>query len=318
MRVNVLRQFTGSALRRIGLIDAAPAETEAQRRARQLDESHAFFSRMASRPDIASVRFERGGAIVALADGRQYWLDPSTPAGRLYSVPFTGQFEPRETQFVKHTVKPGWVCIDVGACFGWFTVLLSRLVGPRGRVHAFEPVPDTAEMLKRNIRLNNADNVGVTCAALDETPGSRDLFVPDIGVSGSFALHEYDRSFRQFAVPTTTLDDYVDRHNIARVDFIKADIEGAEWAMLKGAARTLERFRPAMLIEVQAESTRRFGHVPDDVFRWLSERGYQAHTLNEAAGEQPRLNATGANDAAAQTEYNFIMLPRQRRGALAA
>src|SRR5690606_7992115 len=112
-------------------------------------------------------------------------------------------------------------------------------------------------------------------------------FVPDVGVSGSFALHHYRESFDQWTVKTITLDQYVDENDIKRLDFLKADIEGAEFAMLKGGAKAIEQFHPTLMLEIQQESTEKFGYQPEDLFNWLSERGYHAYYLDAQARLNP-------------------------------
>ena len=67
----------------------------------------------------------------------------------------------------------GDVALDIGGNFGWYTTLLSRAVGPGGQVHAFEPRPETYEVLKKNCELNGASNVTLNRFALGEKRGRR-------------------------------------------------------------------------------------------------------------------------------------------------
>jgi len=262
----------------------APPERPAERTNRRIDEGYEHFRDLTRTPELREVRFADGAAVVTLNDGRRYHWNPLQPAARMYTVPITGTFEPKETAFVRRSITAGSVCIDVGASFGWYSVLLSRLCGTAGHVHAFEPVPDTYDLLRRNLELNDCANVVANAVALDGSPAHKTLYIPDIGVSGSFALHPFDRSYRSLSVETQTLDDYVATHGLERLDFVKADIEGAELGLLQGAKRALSRFGPTLLLEVQGSSTALFGHEPADVFRELERYGYTAFSVDDDGG----------------------------------
>lgn len=313
LSTGTLKSAVRSALQRIGLRHAAAPHRAHELRQIRMDLAFDFFAEMSGQPGIAGVAFEPTGAIVTLEDGRRYHFEMANKAARLYSIPFTGTFEPIETQFVRQTVKPGDVCFDIGASFGWYTMLLSKAAGPRGRVHAFEPIPQTAALLRRNVELNGATNVTVQQLALDETHSQRDLYIADIGVSGSFMPHACRSGHEKFSAQAITLDSYVRDHKIQRLDFLKADIEGAEWAALKGGIETLRRFQPTLMVEVQAGSTRLFGHEPADVFAWLAEIGYRPFAV------QPSGELAAVEDVdAPMRDYNFIFQPMQRAEAKAA
>lgn len=262
---------------------------------------------LAGRGDVQAVAFTGNGAEVVLKDGRRFGYDPRDRLERLYSLPVTGEFERKETEWVRMAVQPGSWCVDAGGSFGWYAVLLAQATGPSGQVHVFEPIPRTVEVLQANLRRNRCENVKVHAVALADAPGTADLFVPDVGVSGSLRLHTYRSAYETFACPVETLDLIAAREGWSRLDFLKADIEGAEWALLRGAEQCLARWRPSLLLEIQADSTRRFGHEPGDVFRWLAERGYVGGWVDNDG----RLNPA-RGDETAVPDYNFIFVPREK------
>lgn len=270
----------------------------------------AALAEVAGRGDVREVVLRAGEAELVLQDGRRFRYDPSDRLERLYSLPVTGEFERKETEWVRRWVRPGDHCVDAGGSFGWYAVLLSRAVGPGGRVHVFEPIPRTVRVLEGNLRRNGCTNVEVHALALADAAGTLDVFVPDIGVSGSLRLHQYERGYETFACPVQTLDALAEAGAWPRLDFLKADIEGAEFALLRGAERILARCRPRLLLEIQADSTRRFGHEPAAVFRWLDDRGYVAGWV-DAAGRLGRVQG----DEAVLPDYNFIFVPREQAAA---
>lgn len=305
---NIVKSSVKKYLRHKGWAPLPPALSSAGRKNEQLLEAVRLFNKTTANINVREVSFTQAGPVIELRDGRRYHLDIHTKAGRMWTVPFTGTFEPDESAFVRNNVKPGDIAIDVGANFGWFTLMLSQLVGAngaQGQVHAFEPVQETTDLLNRNAQLNNATNIHISGAALDAQDATRDLYLPDIAVSGSFALHHYNENYQVQKVPTMTLDTYVRLHNLPRVDFIKADIEGAELNMLKGASDTLKRFAPTLMLEVQASSTRLFGHEPAEVHTFLKDHGYEGHIL-ETGGKTRSLD----DAAAPETAYNFVFTKR--------
>jgi FkbM family methyltransferase len=140
--------------------------------------------------------------------------------------------------------EPGDIVIDGGACFGDTALLFSDVVGPTGRVHSFEPLPRQLEVFNRNLRRNPelASRISVHPYALDEM--SRQLTFADKGAAARAS------SDGTVLVQATSIDDFVAKESVPRVDFIKMDIEGAETAGLMGAAHTIRRFRPRLAISV--------------------------------------------------------------------
>lgn len=256
-------------------------KTKYERWQGKIEDSYSVFSSLSQKTNIASIKFKQGQCIIELKDKRMYFFDPYDRVARMYSVAPTGTFEKKETLFASRFIKPGQVCIDAGANFGWYSILFSQLVGPDGQVHSFEPLPHTLEILKCNVGLNESKNITLNNIALDEENCSRDLFLPDIGVSGSFKLHKYDKNYEKIRCTCQKLDDYCMTNKINRVDFIKADIEGAEFSLLKGGKKILMRDHPVLLIEIQSHSTMLFDYRPVDIFKWLIDLGYSSYLVSE-------------------------------------
>jgi hypothetical protein len=79
-------------------------------------------------------------------------------------------------------------------------------------------------------------------------------------------------------VKTDTLDHFVEEQKITQLDFVKADVEGAELRVLEGGKETIERFKPALLLEIEERHVERFGYRAQDVADFLTERGYRMST----------------------------------------
>lgn len=157
----------------------------------------------------------------------------------------------------RQMIKPGDFVLDMGASLGIFSVFAALKVGPTGRILAFEPNDLVAEILRKNIVANGVDNVLIAKDVLTDQVGEIDFNIDVNGAQGSSSIFEI-KSNNSFCIKAkqNTLDNFVLENKIERVDFIKADIEGAERLMLKGAEQTIRKFKPSIAIRIY--------HLPDD------------------------------------------------------
>ncbi|MHB8694004.1 MAG: FkbM family methyltransferase [Solirubrobacteraceae bacterium] len=198
-------------------------------------------------------------------DGRDAGVTPSLLVDRRY--------EARETALFTATVRPGDVVIDVGANVGVYTLLAARAVGPSGRVYAVEPDPRNFELLSENIALNGLHNVVPLPLATGAVPGRATLF-RDRENAGlhSLAAANLEVAADSACVEVVTLDEIVHRHGIRRVDVLKLDVQGAEGAVLAGAAGLLQNPRLSAFIEYWPNGLNRCGDDPEAVLRSLAQR----------------------------------------------
>jgi FkbM family methyltransferase len=151
-------------------------------------------------------------------------------------------------------VKPGDWVIDIGANVGYYSTLLSRLVGPTGRVFAFEPMPQTAEILAFVLQQSGCfRNVTLMNMAVGDFSGivKFDLPVSGPGLPNYFRAHMQDDG--DYSVYCTSIDQLSFPKRIA---FIKIDAEGAETQVLRGMRKLIERDRPIILAEGDDQSLR--------------------------------------------------------------
>ena len=179
---------------------------------------------------------------------------------------------------------------DVGANIGLYTRFLAKLVGGSGHVYAFEPSPvNYARMTRQVAKLSNVTTVQ---SAVGEHAGTTSLFLsPDFNIDHrTFDTHEGRESIE---LPVITLDDYFrDR----RVDFIKVDVQGAEHAVLRGAARLIQD-NPAMrlLIEFWPYGLRQAGTEPSALLDFIKSLGLDVSRVG-ADDDGSLLEATRRTD----------------------
>jgi FkbM family methyltransferase len=232
---------------------------------------------------------------VVVVDGHTLYLDPVDSLG----IGANGFYEPLETEVVMSMVKPGDTVIDVGANIGYFTLLLARLVGEKGRVIAIEPDPENFALLQKNVAANGYRNVILMRNAVSNAPGTA-------------RLYRSLRSGGQHSLAPATADSWVDVEtvrldDVARgaVAFIKIDVEGAEVAALGGMRGIIERSPGlAIMTEYNPLALREFGEEPCEYLALLVEAGFSLRNIDRHAG-----GVVPTDPAAIAAEYS----PESRR-----
>lgn len=173
-------------------------------------------------------------------------------------------------------VRTGITAVDAGAHVGFFTLQMAKLLGRSGRVYAFEPDPENFSILKENVK--DTANIVAEAAALTDGPGEATLSLNQGENKGDNRLWHVD-NWLQAKVPTTSLDAYFAG---AGVDFVKADIQGCEYAMLKGARATVAKAeRLVMVAEYDKELTKSgFGIGPREFMAVCGELALSVELLD--------------------------------------
>jgi FkbM family methyltransferase len=222
-------------------------------------------------------------------------------------------FETDEQQAMSRIVLPGDTAYDVGAHLGVHSLLLSRLVGPGGRVCAFEPNEAVLPALQRT--LEPLKNTSLYRFALADDSGPSHLFVPPDQSMASLADWTAPSPGTTPNIPCQThrIDDLVSTGLVPKPDFIKCDVEGAELLVLHGARDTLNNVdAPALLFEAGLYTTRGFGLTPACALRFLAgltEPHYQFFQLGER-GTIVRVEAPSS------AHSNIVGIPRAKLGRL--
>jgi len=185
------------------------------------------------------------------------------PEGQIAEVLWVADFEAAERNLVIRIVRPGMRVVNIGANIGLYVIITGKLVGPKGEVHAFEPSRTTYERLARNIGLNQLTNVAANNIALSDAKGR--LVLRSDPNDKSLDGHRFVESLDQSGVvapgdeviPCDTLDAYFSPsgEDLPAVDLIIMDVEGAEWAVLKGGLEIL-RASPKVLLVLECSENR--------------------------------------------------------------
>jgi FkbM family methyltransferase len=212
----------------------------------------------------APLRLIPGDLVVPVVQGPlrgAWWVVGSSTHGC-----WLGCYEAESQAACVRRVAPGMVAFDLGANVGFYTLLLSRLVGPRGRVYAFEPSPQALGYLRRHVSMNAPGNVVVCEAAVGAVSGEA-TFVEGESLSTGRTVDDIPAPGR--VVPQVALDDFVYAVGNPAPDFIKMDIEGGEAAALAGMRRVLSERgrRPALNTRSRAGGA----ELPSPGRGWVSD-----------------------------------------------
>ncbi len=188
---------------------------------------------------------------------------------------YMGAFEPAETAFVQAWLRPGDHFVDVGANVGYFVALAAGLVGPRGRVTAFEPSPYALERLRALVADNGWRHVEVRAEAIGDSPGRLALPAPDPeNHTPSLLASPAGRAVTE--VEVDTLDRCAAAWPGRRVDLLKLDIEGFEERALVGAEGLLAAGQVrAILVELNRAWLERAGTSPAAILARLEAHGFR-------------------------------------------
>ena len=191
---------------------------------------------------------------------------------------FRTKWDPAEIDWIMDNVNTDEVCFDIGTHKGGWTYWMRKAVGSAGAIFAFEPQPALHRYLTKLFAPNYWSNVTLENIAFSNKEGSFEMFVP--GEAGStspgaslkqeVAVHEAD-TMTTTTVTTTTLDQYVAKHSLDSIAFIKLDVEGSEVDVIEGATTTLRELKPSWVIESEAR------HIGEDGVRELFSKMEEAN-----------------------------------------
>lgn len=214
--------------------------------------------------------FYAGKSYVVVRQNIRWRLYPECMVQR--NVYLYGDWESYDSREFIRLLKTDSVVLDIGSYFGYYAILACRYAGPGVSVYAFEPFPKSFEMLKENKRLNGFDQMICVNLAVADQPGEWAFRVAPMANLGSGGLTSGPGHAHR--VSATTVDDFVGQKGLNRVDVIKLDVEGAEVRALAGAEKTLRRFRPVMMVELDPGKLKLLGETARRLIQVIGDLGY--------------------------------------------
>lgn len=191
---------------------------------------------------------------------------------------FLGTYEPTQTAWFRQCLRPGDVFIDAGASFGYYTTLGASLVGPLGKVFAFEPSPLASQVIEDMIRDSSFQNVMLSKLALGSQAGNVSLFMPTTRDIHSPSMLASDPGFIPVQVPMIALDHFEPLDAVPSIKLVKMDVEGYEPDVLAGMAQLIAQKRIENIIcEFNSGWLKRNATTPKKLHERFVGLGYQVH-----------------------------------------
>lgn len=246
-----------------------------------------------------------------LVKGKVFWGKDffiHLPDGRyIFLFNILADSEIKLTKFFIRNLECNSVFFDIGSSYGFYSLLANQLI-TEGEIHAFEPVPNTFELLQKN--LSNKDRIFLNQIALFNSEGTMNFYENLVGRTGLNTFNVFNLKsiyspslFKQIRVRTTTLDKYCLSHS--KPTFIKIDVEGAEGYVVEGAVETLKNSNPIIAMEVWRKPLNNKGHLR--AIETLKKLGYKPYSITND-GElkkketiDPEKNILGMDD-------NFVFM----------
>ncbi len=188
----------------------------------------------------------------------------------------TGRYDLKTSAVLQQFITPADTVLDIGANVGALTLLMASLT-PQGRVIAIEPGPSTFARLKANVDLNPTlqKAVDIYQLGIADKPGML-YWQEDANVPGNAGLLNQNG----VEVKVEALDDFVSQSSLERLDFIKIDVEGMEFEVIKGGLKTIAQYRPILYYEtLESFRVNRGFDIYNQIFKLLQDLGYRQFAI---------------------------------------
>ena len=220
-----------------------------------------------------------------------------------------GTYEELEAKIMKEKIKVGNIVVDVGANIGLHTLNMARIVGNTGQVFAFEPDPSNFKILGKNVKVNNYKNIILEQKAVGDKHGRATLYHADNpGMHRIFPQTKQAKG--QVQVELTSLDKYFIDSNLAdKINFIKIDVEGLEFSVLKGMKNILKNNKKIkILFEFMPKNTMEAGFTPIKVLNYLTSYDFKLFCLDDSTKKLLHVSNNEEILKLCVTPYNYISI----------
>ena len=197
-----------------------------------------------------------------------------------------GAWEKLETNLFLSLLKPDMTVLDVGANVGYYALLAAKRVA---QVYAFEPDPDSFDLLTRSVQANGYTNVKCLRAAVTDKGGRSTFYIDSEAWGNSLCSNNVSKPVKTLDVETVCLDQLYAKGSLGeRIHLVKIDVQGAEEMVLKGSANVLARCRPTVLMEVEPRRLRNMGTDPYQLLKHLEmDFGYTIRAIESDGQSLP-------------------------------
>jgi FkbM family methyltransferase len=206
---------------------------------------------------------------------------------------FPSDYEAENFNFLKQQVQSGDTVLDIGAHIGFFANIAAFMVGSGGKIYAFEPTPSTNVMLHKMCAMNGNTNIITPInKAVGKEDGSIVFYISNDKIDNTNSVLGYRdaASHKPIEIPLTSVDNFVKEKGLTKVDFIKIDVEGAEYDTIRGAAETLKKYRPSCILAIHPQLISEKGDQLGDIYDFVVNAGYRVTLAQKPMGREAFCN----------------------------
>jgi FkbM family methyltransferase len=262
------------------------------------------------------LRWSRSGDVELVRGEEGLFLVLTRDVGISQVIRSTGVWAPHDLKLFRRLISPGDHVVDVGANLGHHTVVLSKLVGPSGRVLAIEPQTLMFRLINANLLLNGCNNVTVERCAAGEQAGIVKLWPVDYSVGNNYGALGVSRHEGELVLehegetaPVFRLDEILSRLEWGRVDFLKVDAQTYDLYVLQGSEATVCSRRPVIFVEVSPYWMRRTGYDYREIYQFLQRMDYTVFEPHRSLVDPAPIREWSGDEG---EEWDLLAVPAER------
>ncbi len=212
-----------------------------------------------------------------------------------------GYYEKTDFDMVMNIVDGCSTVFDIGANIGWYSLNIAKRI-KSAKVLSFEPVPKTFNYLKRNVELNQINNIEIFNFGFSYEEKEIEFYYYNEGSgNASFANLSDAENIQKIKCMVKKLDNFVFENDYS-VDFLKCDVEGAELLVFKGGIETIKRDKPIIFTEMLRKWSAKFNYHPNEIIKLLADEGYRIFT----AKQNRLMEFFGMDENTIETNFFFL------------
>jgi FkbM family methyltransferase len=190
-----------------------------------------------------------------------------------------GGYEREEFQCIMKLINDDDAVFDIGANYGWYSLNIAKKY-PNANIFAFEPIKNTFDILSENIRINSFKNINIFNFGIADKSGEVEFYFNNDRPGATSMVNLLNREgIEKIKCQMRTLDAFVQEEKIDKIDFIKCDIEGAEYFALQGMINILKQYRPKLLVEMLRKWSAKYSYHPNDIIHFMKNLGYSCFEI---------------------------------------
>ena len=261
------------------------------------------YSRILKETDIEKIEVVDGGLIFTFnPQGIKIFSNQADKR----TVPFEtlnfDQYEKVDSDMILSLIESDYHIFDIGANIGWYSLNIAKLY-PNAKISSFEPIPSTFQGLKRNIEINDVQNIQIyNCGFSDEEKSLIFYLQPESSVSASSANITDSSNALEVVCNVKRLDDFVKEKMDCKIDFIKCDVEGAELFVYLGGIESIQFNLPIIFTEMLRKWSAKFNYHPNEIINLLSGVGYRCF----AARGNHLIEISSMDESTIETNFFFL------------